>query len=408
MTVRMEHIDHMEQLRIGRSNIRALYAFTVTSHLWFDGGLWVIYFQHRGLSLFDIGLLEALLHIVAVLSDVPVGAIADRFGWKLSLALGTLLGVGYTLTALFSANLWWIAGAFAARGLQVTLTNGSDAAIAYESAVWAQRVHEYRALSGRLLAAGLVSLGIAEALGGVLAHGSWPAVYVAFTLTNLASFVSLLWIKEPRAARVSSSEPPAHPSTLTILRQAARFAASNRPFVQWIVLSGTLFGFIATFGFYGQSLLLHSGWTLVGIGILMGIENGVGAVAATLSDRLTRRWGERRAVTAIGILTSTGLILFAWLPGVFTGVGYLLDSMAGNLADPIINHGLNSLVPSEQRATLLSANSTAFSLFMIIGFPLFGALANHSGLVNAAHVGSVVGALCLLGIIAWWSTGRRE
>lgn len=408
MTVRMEHIDHMEQLRIGRSNIRALYAFTVTSHLWFDGGLWVIYFQHRGISLFDIGLLEALLHIVAVLSDVPVGATADRFGWKLSLALGTLLGVGYTLTALFSANIWWIAGAFAARGLQVTLTNGSDAAIAYESAVWAKRVHEYRALSGRLLAAGLVSLGIAEAIGGFLAHGSWPAVYVAFTLTNVASFVSLLWIQEPRAARVSSSEPPAHPSTITILRQAVRFAASNRPFVQWIVLSGTLFGFIATFGFYGQSLLLHSGWTLVGIGMLMGIENGVGAVAATLSDRLTRRWGERRTVTAIGILTSTGLILFAWLPGVFTGVGYLLDSMAGNLADPIINHGLNSLVPSEQRATLLSANSTAFSLFMIIGFPLFGALANHSGLVNAAHVGSVVGALCLLAIIAWWSTGRRE
>jgi hypothetical protein len=51
---------------------------------------------------------------------------------------------------------------------------------------------------------------------------------------------------------------------------------------------------------------------------------------------------------------------------------------------------------------------TAFSLFMIVGFPLSGALSQGIGLTNAAHVGSAIGVLCITSTIAWWSIKVRE
>jgi MFS family permease len=398
----------VNRVQIGRRNLIALYGFTAFSRLWFDGGLWVLYFQHQGLSLVDVGLLEALLHVVALVSDVPVGAFADRFGWRISLACGTVLGVVYTVIALVATNPWLIALAFAARGLQTTLTNGSNSSVAYESAKWAQLTHRYQAIAGRLTAIGLISMGFAETVGGALAHYSWSLVYVAFTAANVVSFFVAQCMKEPREGgyELTGTTDTTHPSVVTIFRSAYQFARCSPLFVRWVVLSGTLFGFVSTFAFYGQSLLLGAGWTLVGIGILTGVENAVGALAALASDKLTRRIGEHHALATAGGLASVGILCFAWVPGLFKGIGYLLSSMAANLAEPIIDQGLNTIIPSSQRATLLSVNSTSFSLFMILCFPLFGALANHIGLETAARAVSIAAAICIGLSMLWWSVGR--
>lgn len=94
-----------------------------------------------------------------------------------------------------------------------------------------------------------------------------------------------------------------------------------------------------------------------------------------------------------------------WLPGLSAGLGFLLNSVAGDLADPIIDQGLNRIVPPEQRATLLSFNSTAFSVFMIVVFPLFGVLAEHAGVGRAAHMASIAGAVSMLSAVVWWRRG---
>lgn len=47
---------------------------------------------------------------------------------------------------------------------------------------------------------------------------------------------------------------------------------------------------------------------------------------------------------------------------------------------PVQSEQLNSLIPSGQRATLISVNSMFFSVAMILVFPLAGALADMYGL----------------------------
>ena len=54
---------------------------------------------------------------------------------------------------------------------------------------------------------------------------------------------------------------------------------------------------------------------------------------------------------------------------------------------------LNVLIPSEQRATLISVDSMCFSIAMIVLFPLAGALANRWGLKTVLLL---LGAILLL------------
>ena len=50
--------------------------------------IWVVFLQGKGLSLSEIGLLEAVAWVIAAAVEVPTGAIADRWGRKTSIGLG--------------------------------------------------------------------------------------------------------------------------------------------------------------------------------------------------------------------------------------------------------------------------------------------------------------------------------
>ena len=47
---------------------------------------------------------------------------------------------------------------------------------------------------------------------------------------------------------------------------------------------------------------------------------------------------------------------------------------------PLQSASLNRLIPSEQRATIISVGSMIFSVFMIVLFPIMGVVADNFGL----------------------------
>jgi MFS family permease len=385
------------KLHIGSRNLRVLYGYMGSSQLWFDAGLWVIYLQHMGISLVVIGLLEAWLHVVNLLVDIPAGIFADRFGWKKSILISKVAGIAYGVFMLWGGSPWLFFLAFGARGLQSTFESGATASMTYESAKWAGFQSQYKKISGRMYAITLVSLGVAELAGGRLATVSWHLLYAAVIGANALSAIQALRLTEPRSNLLTVESVEETPvNAWQIARASVQFARKNRKFARWLWFSAVFSGFVSVFGFYGQVLFIQSGWSLIGIGLLFGVENGVSAIASLLADSMTRKIGERKTLLMTGGLGSLGLIGFAWVPGIGKGFAYLIQRMALSLVDPIIDHRLNELIPSAQRATLLSANSTAFSVFMMIGFPLFGWVAQRTNLQVATVYSCIVAAIAIL------------
>ena len=89
--------------------------------------------DERGLSLAQITLLEVPLFLLIVLIEVPTGAIADRFGRKVSLMLASAIlalamfvyGIATSYPLILVSNLAW--------GLAFTFRSGADTALLYDS-----------------------------------------------------------------------------------------------------------------------------------------------------------------------------------------------------------------------------------------------------------------------------------
>ncbi|MFW2491008.1 MFS transporter, partial [Clostridium chromiireducens] len=75
------------------------------------------------------------------------------------------------------------------------------------------------------------------------------------------------------------------------------------------------------------------------------------------------------------IFSLIGLALAKELAVVF----FMSASITGGLAYTIFSDYINSRIPSEYRATILSFDSFCFSMFMISVFPVFGLLAEKIG-----------------------------
>ena len=111
------------------------------------------------------------------------------------------------------------------------------------------------------------------------------------------------------------------------------------------------------------------------ISVVMLFVGIISCLGALCSERLYVMAGEK-IVVASAVVMALCMAAFG-LGSLPVAIGALLVSnFCNSLLYPVQSITLNRLIPSRQRATLISVNSMAFSVFMILLFPLVGALAD--------------------------------
>jgi len=88
----------------------------------------VVYFIHVGLSIFQIGISLAVSPLLALLFEIPTGAIADLYGRKFSVMLSLFLEAIVILLIYLSNNFYYILFIMSLWGIVETLASGSDEA----------------------------------------------------------------------------------------------------------------------------------------------------------------------------------------------------------------------------------------------------------------------------------------
>ena len=128
-----------------------VYRFLMEFQLWWP--IWVIYLQkERGLSLTQITLLDTPFFLLIVLAEVPTGAIADRFGRRVSLMLGSaLFAVAVVRSSASPTTTGSSSLSYTAWGLALTFQSGADTAILYDSLKRVGREDDFQKINGRLL-----------------------------------------------------------------------------------------------------------------------------------------------------------------------------------------------------------------------------------------------------------------
>jgi MFS family permease len=388
------------------SNIPRFFLYTAIKGFGFGlfAALWVIYLQReRGLSLSQAALIDVTFFVAATLGEVPTGIVADRLGRKRSLAIGAALVGASTLAWALAPTMALIVVAYTCLGVGYTFLSGADDALFYESARRAGRSHDYTRLAGRAGATMTVAFAAGGVASGLLASVSLTLPFLAAAASYVGLFAVVLTFHELAPDRNASADRPQR--SVSTLRAAITLLRTRPPLrYPAIYLAVVPVAALILETLLVQPQAVAFGIPVAGIGALaMGLQI-TGAAGAMLSDRLARRSGETAIVWAAPVLIVAGLVLLARLQAppalAFIGVVGLVTA----IQRPILYNRIQTEVPDDVRATVLSILSLASTAIAGITQTLLGAVADRSGLpATYAALAVIVGLPSLVVLVA----GRR-
>lgn len=393
----MKNYNKTNEIKLSK-NIPLDYIYTFILNLNMANSIWVLYLAYCGMSLMQIGLLEGFYHATGILFEIPSGAIADLLGRRKSMLTGRILMVISCVIMLLSHSFGLFALSFILQALSSNFNSGSEEALVYDSMVLLGKEDEYVHVNSRLNIMIEVSQAIATVAGGILAEYSYVWCYSACIIITLLSLIPALFMTEPPVSNSSSSKKASVTQTVTHhFHTSFSILKSDRRIFHIITYYSGVFASYTLLFFYSQQYFYEMGLNKIQISLIMllsGIVSCLGALASSKLYTKIKASGRLRVsvhISAAVIAVCIGC--FALNNLVVSITAFTLAGFFNSALYPIQSDSLNALIPSAQRATLISINSMFFSVAMILIFPIAGALADTFGLV------AVLGGLGMIGLI---------
>ena len=335
------------------------------------GSVWVLLLALRGFSLVEIGLAEAVFHIVSLCCELPSGLLADVLGRKWTLTASQVMFVLSTLLMVVSQEMVGVCLSLAISALGYNLESGTREAITYESMRQEGQETGYLKFSSLQNGVYRFSGGGAMLLAGATVLLGWRSAYLLDTGIALIGLVATLTIAEPERETPGVTLRTLPAALAETVRKAWTLLKSDGVAVRIMVLNA-LVGVCATLtGFYLQEKVEAAVTVPALLGPALFALGLGGGLAGLLTGRLDRlSYPKAAAITGGGVLLCALAARGTCLP-VLMGSGLLAGLLDDGL-QLVSDKQLNDRFPSAQRATLISVSSMTFSLFMIPLSPLFG------------------------------------
>ncbi|MDQ3541851.1 MAG: MFS transporter [Chloroflexota bacterium] len=347
-------------------------AWYVSSQMVFDSAIWILFLQHRGFSLAEIGLAEAAFHLAPVLLEIPSGSFADLVGRRWSLAIGS------GLTVIAAALLWnastlpVVMLALFVSGANYSFRSGADQAYLYD-ALSIEHQAGYGRFFGRLLSVGYLFGGAATWLGAFLSDWSYAWPYTMMGITGTCGV--LLAVGLPEATRELAREIRRSPRQHIV---DVRMLLRAQPAVAGVLVAAAVFWLTLTIsGLYSQAVFAERGLSNGQIGLVIGSTWVAVAAGTALGGQMRGSFAWQWPWLTIG--TGLGVALIGLDAIMVAIVAYLAREVLSGIVEPRLSEWYQQRLPPAQRATVLSVESWLFSCLMIGLFPLAGWFAERAG-----------------------------
>ncbi|MFT2816711.1 MFS transporter [Leifsonia sp. A12D58] len=381
------------------------------SFIW---GINTLFLLDAGLSNFEAFAANAFFTAGMVIFEIPTGVVADTVGRKASYLLGTVtLSVTtwlYWMLWLWHAPFIWWAIVSVLLGLGFTFFSGAVEAWLVDALTSTGYTGSLEAVFGR----GLVVTGIAmfagSVLGGVIAQ--LTNLGVPFLLRAgilVAMFIFAFVVMKDLGFTPDRSMGPLK-ATRNVLTQSIDHGLKKRS-VRYVILSAPFASGVGIYAFYALQpylLELYGDPTAYSIAGLAAAVLSLAQVAGGILASRVRGLFAKRTTTVIGasltsivILVLLGLNSIFWLAIVLLVVWGFVFAIAG----PVRQAYLNDMIPSKQRATVLSFDSLFGSLGGVFIQPALGRSADLWGYGASLVIGGVVE---LIGIPFLFASRRQR
>jgi MFS family permease len=339
-----------------------------------------------------------------VIFEVPTGIVADTIGRRVSYLLGT---VTLAATTLLYVLLWQIEGPFWAwavvsilLGLGFTFFSGAVEAWLVDALQATHFQGNLESVFGR----GQIVAGAAMLTGSVAGGYIAQVTSLGVPFILRAVVLGVMFVLAFVLMKDVGFTPQ---QSIGVRKGMQRIAGASIeygwrvPAVKWIMLASPFTAGVGFYAFYALQPYLLELWgdsTAYGIaGLVAAIVAGaqiVGGIAAPLIRRLFHRRTSALLVTALA--SSVTLILIGVFEQFWVVVGLIVVwGLLFAASMPIRQAYLNGLIPSQQRATILSFDSMLGSSGGVVVQPVLGRSADVWGYPGSYLLGGVISALAL-------------
>lgn len=369
-----------------KQQIRRIYGISALEALHIAGASWVALLAARGFSVFEIGILESIFHVVSMCFEIPSGAVADAFGRKRTMAASEVLMILSILGMLCSDTFWSVAAAIGISALSYNMASGTREALAYDTLKENGQEQEYDRFASMEMV--IYRLGSATAVfcaGLALILGYRRAYLLDLGMRSVCLLLTL-GLREPklkekeerngnakqdaeRKGEDSKSSESVSEKLKNCVVESLRFLRSH-PETIGIIALNSLIGAVATLLlFFLQARLPVYGLKTGLLGpslFFMSVGAACGAKAITFFRK--KGYKSIAVISICGVLAAFG-ILYTKQPYLIC-LGGFLAAFSDDFLEVRTDVLLNEKIPSAQRATLISVCSFAFSVVMIFLSPL--------------------------------------
>ena len=340
----------------------------------------------RGFSVFEIGILESIFHVVSMCFEIPSGAVADAFGRKRTMVASEVLMILSILGMLCSDTFWSVAAAIGIRALSYNMASGTREALAYDTLKENGQEQEYDRFASMEMV--IYRLGSATAVfcaGLALILGYRRAYLLDLGMRSVCLLLTL-GLREPklkekeerngnakqdaeREGEVSKSSESVSEKLKNCVVESLGFLRSHPEAVGIIALNSVVGAVATLLLFFLQARLPVYGLKTGLLGpalFFMSVGAACGAKAITFFRK--KGYKSIAVISICGVLAAFG-ILYTKQPYLIC-LGGFLAAFSDDFLEVRTDVLLNEKIPSAQRATLISVCSFAFSVVMIFLSPL--------------------------------------
>lgn len=376
-------VDYLDRIK---KNIKIDYMYKFLSSIDISSAIWVLYLAHKGMSLIEIGLLESVHHITSLICEVPTGAIADIVGRKNTIILGRIMSAIGAILMLFCNSFLGFAIAFVISAISYNLNSGSEEALVYDSLKVTGEEEKYLKINGNLNFIIEVAQGIAVLVGGILSDYSFTYSYGLAAIVSICALGISFGFKEPEF----HEEAKERVTIVGHFKSCYEVMKSNKKIILIMMFFELIFMTGTTTHFYTQQYFSEMGYSRSFIAIIYVISSIGCAIGAKFAYKVERKF-KKAMLYIVPMLGGVWLIVLISSKNLIAIIGFIMFSVSINILYPVSSDYINKLIPSAQRATLISVQSICFSIFMIMIFPLLGFI----GQVTSLRVAFIVLAVIL-------------
>lgn len=341
--------------------------------------------QTFGLSLAQVGMIRSAHRVAMASFQIPAGLIAERFGERNLLALGTLVA-GIAFLALgFAPGFWAILIALFFAGVGSAVQHPLSSTIishAYpgDGRRGALGTYNFFGDVGKFAFGGIVSLAL---LAGI----SWETPVVGFGVAGIVTAVAILFtVTNTQAPHPAGAVTPSKQSSGWGIRDQRGFTALC---LIEVLDSSTRTGFLTFIAFVLIAKGLPEGWAVLSVPLIL-----VGGMAGKLAcGFLAERLGVVRMIVITEVATGCGILATLALPATASFLLLPLIGVVLNGTSSVLYGTIGDYIDKERLARAFGFFYTLGSLCGIAAPLGYGLLGDWHGVETSM---AVIGAAIFL------------